>query len=295
MPPQAGCGTIGTVKEALLVGRGGEGVVLASQFLAETFAREGFAVQAFPEFTAERRGAPISAFVRWDRRPIHRRFKVRDCDVALILSPGPPPPAASARLRAGGLLLVNRADRLACSGPFDIARTPAARIARELAIVSADGRPMGNIALLGAAVRLLLPDALDHLEAAVRHRFPAELADANIAAARIGFASVIRQRRRAGDVDASPSPPAAPRAARQRFPVSTTDSRVNHTGDWALDRPVLTNRCTACALCVPFCPEGAISRSNDDVVIDYLYCKGCGICQVVCPVSGAVELEEVAA
>ena len=67
------------MKEMLLVGRGGEGVVLASQILAETFVRAGFWVQSFPEFTAERRGAPISAFLRWDETsPIHRRYKVQD-------------------------------------------------------------------------------------------------------------------------------------------------------------------------------------------------------------------------
>jgi Pyruvate/2-oxoacid:ferredoxin oxidoreductase gamma subunit len=49
------------VKEMLIVGRGGEGVVLASQLLADTFARAGWYVQSFPEFKAERRGAPISA------------------------------------------------------------------------------------------------------------------------------------------------------------------------------------------------------------------------------------------
>ena len=42
------------MREMLLVGRGGEGVVLASQILAETFARAGFWVQSFPEFKAER-------------------------------------------------------------------------------------------------------------------------------------------------------------------------------------------------------------------------------------------------
>ena len=73
---------IRSMKEMLLLGRGGEGVVLASQILADTFARAGFWVQSFPEFTAERRGAPIAAFLRWDETsPIHRRYKVQDCDV----------------------------------------------------------------------------------------------------------------------------------------------------------------------------------------------------------------------
>jgi Pyruvate/2-oxoacid:ferredoxin oxidoreductase delta subunit len=27
--------------------------------------------------------------------------------------------------------------------------------------------------------------------------------------------------------------------------------------------------------------------------VDLLYCKGCGICEVVCPVRGAIAMEEV--
>ena len=73
------------MKEMLVVGRGGQGVVLASQILADTFARAGYWVQSFPEFKAERRGAPISAFFRWDEdAPIHRRYKVRECDVLVV-------------------------------------------------------------------------------------------------------------------------------------------------------------------------------------------------------------------
>jgi Pyruvate/2-oxoacid:ferredoxin oxidoreductase delta subunit len=31
------------------------------------------------------------------------------------------------------------------------------------------------------------------------------------------------------------------------------------------------------------------------MVVDYLHCKGCGICEVVCPIRHAVEMEEVPA
>ena len=89
------------MKEMLLVGRGGEGVVLASQLLADAFARAGFWAQSFPEFKAERRGAPISAFLRWDETtPIHRRYRVRDCDVLVGVSPSPPSAAAAAHRQA---------------------------------------------------------------------------------------------------------------------------------------------------------------------------------------------------
>ena len=53
--------------------------------------------------------------------------------------------------------------------------------------------------------------------------------------------------------------------------------------------------CTACAVCALFCPEGAISRRDGSMVIDFLHCKGCGICEVVCPVRNAISMEEVRA
>ena len=287
------------MKEMILVGRGGEGVVLASQLLADTFARAGFWVQSFPEFKAERRGAPISAFLRWDETsPIHRRYKVRDCDVLAVVSPSPPSQQLLGALKLGGLLVLNREGRFAHPGPFGIARVPASRIARDNGILSLEGRPMGNVAVLGACVKLLLPDGLGYLEQAIAARMGAS-AELNVVAAREGFSRCTRQRASAGDRSLEPPPELEPTREPSwippLFPVSTTDSLGIHTGSWSLDRPVLTEQCTACALCALFCPEGAIARHDHSVVIDYLYCKGCGICEVVCPVRDAIRMEEVRA
>ena len=282
------------MKEMLLVGRGGEGVVLASQILAATFARAGFWVQSFPEFKAERRGAPISAFLRWDdTSPIHRRYKVRECDVLVVLSPSPPSPEIMHTVKPGGLIVLNREARFRHTGPFDIARVPASHIALEHDILSSDGRPIGNVAVLGACVRLLVPDGLGFLEEAVASRMGAR-AEANILAARQGYERCTKQH-----VVSADTPVESARALRGHrqspplFALSTTDSRGNHTGTWSLDRPVVTDECTACAVCALFCPEGAISRNDGSMVVDYLYCKGCGICEVVCPVRNAIAMEEV--
>jgi pyruvate ferredoxin oxidoreductase gamma subunit/2-oxoisovalerate ferredoxin oxidoreductase gamma subunit len=284
------------MKEMLLVGRGGEGVVLASQILAETFARAGFWVQSFPEFKAERRGAPISAFLRWDTSPIHRRYKVRDCDVLAVVSPSPPSPQILAAVRPGGLIVLNSDARLPHAGAFRIARVPASRIAADNGILSSEGRPMGNIAVLGACVRLLLPDGLRFLEEAVASRMGAR-AEGNLLAAREGYAQCTRQHTLAGDalVERGSGGRLAPRRTPPLFAVSTADSRGIQTGSWSLERPVLTSECTACALCALFCPEGAMTRVNGAMVIDYLHCKGCGICEDVCPVRNAVAMEEVPA
>jgi 2-oxoacid:acceptor oxidoreductase gamma subunit (pyruvate/2-ketoisovalerate family)/2-oxoacid:acceptor oxidoreductase delta subunit (pyruvate/2-ketoisovalerate family) len=279
------------MKEMLLVGRGGEGVVLASQLLAETFARAGAWVQSFPEFKAERRGAPISAFLRWDEEQrIHRRYKLADCDVLVVVTPAPPPPELLARVRPGGLVVLNSDTRLPVAGEMAIARTPGAHIARAHGILSAEGRPMGNVAVLGACVRLLAPGALPHLEAAIGARMGA-LADANVAAAREGFERCVRQHalQHDGQVVRTRTSPAPHRTP--LFQVSTTDSRRIRTGAWSLERPAIAEACNACAVCALFCPEGAIAREDGVIVVDELHCKGCGICAAVCPVRGAIAME----
>ena len=157
---------------------------------------------------------------------------------------------------------------------------------------------MGNVAVLGACVRLLLPDGLGFLEQAIAARMGAAAAertsslpgratrgarDSDTHAAIPGSSS--RSMRLLMQASARPPP----------FAVSTIDSLRNHTGSWSIERPVLTDACTVCALCALFCPEGAIARNDGSMAIDYLYCKGCGICEVVCPVRNAIAMEEVPA
>ena len=85
-------------------------------------------------------------------------------------------------------MILNREGRFPHSGPFDIARVPASRIARDHGVLSSEGRPMGNVAVLGACVRLLLPDGLGFLEQAI--------------AARMGAAAEAERRRRQGGLRA---------------------------------------------------------------------------------------------
>lgn len=59
------------------------------------------------------------------------------------------------------------------------------------------------------------------------------------------------------------------------------------TGSWRTMKPVLTpENCIFCNTCWQFCPDSAIEpadpKTKKPIVIDYDYCKGCGICVQEC-------------
>lgn len=69
-------------------GRAGQGVVTAAATLADVLSSEkGIHIQAFPEFGAEKRGAPILAFNRISRKPIRTHSQVYNPDIVVITDP----------------------------------------------------------------------------------------------------------------------------------------------------------------------------------------------------------------
>ena len=70
-------------------------------------------------------------------------------------------------------------------------------------------------------------------------------------------------------------------------------SKSNKTGNWRTVRPEINyDKCTKkCFFCYEFCPDSAIKRSTDGPQIDYIFCKGCGICAFECP-KDAIEMKE---
>lgn len=73
------------MKQLVLYGRGGQGVVTAAKILAIAFAQyDGGYAQAVPAFTAERRGAPVYAYVRLSDSPIDLKSFVYEPDVILV-------------------------------------------------------------------------------------------------------------------------------------------------------------------------------------------------------------------
>jgi pyruvate ferredoxin oxidoreductase delta subunit len=73
-------------------------------------------------------------------------------------------------------------------------------------------------------------------------------------------------------------------------------SRQYKTGEWRVSRPVIDReKCINCMQCWLYCPDMAIEGRIDGKkmklgAFNMDYCKGCGVCAAVCPVS-AIEMK----
>lgn len=186
--------------EVRIHGRGGQGVVTAAELLSVAAFIEGRHAQAFPSFGSERTGAPVVSFCRIAEAPIRTREPIVAPDALIVqdatllhhvdLLGG---------LSADGYMLVNTPrsfDELGLGEfvrpfrPERLITVPASRIAR-----GRTGRPLPNAALLGGFAALCPVVSLQSVSEAIRGRFDAPLADANVRAATDAFESVARELR----------------------------------------------------------------------------------------------------
>ena len=174
-------------------GRGGQGVVTAAELLSVAAFREGRHAQAFPSFGSERTGAPVVAFCRIDDRPIRLREPIIAPDALIIQDPTLLHQVdVFGGLGPDGYILINTARTLRRTRPRRI-RQPAsapsgsAPCRRPNSRCKHVGRPLPNAALLGGFAAITGRISLDSVGAAIREKFPAKVAEANVAAAARGL------------------------------------------------------------------------------------------------------------
>lgn len=100
------------MKEVRLHGRGGQGAVIAAEILARAFVDEGKYVASFPLFGAERRGAPVASFLRFDDQPIKEKTQIYHPHCLIVVDPTMRnSPGVYSGLRPGGILVLNSSAR----------------------------------------------------------------------------------------------------------------------------------------------------------------------------------------
>lgn len=66
--------------------------------------------------------------------------------------------------------------------------------------------------------------------------------------------------------------------------ANTANLHTLNTGEWRFQRPVIAKeKCKRCNWCSVYCPVGCIEKSGKNLEIGLHYCKGCGICERICP------------
>jgi 2-oxoacid:acceptor oxidoreductase gamma subunit (pyruvate/2-ketoisovalerate family) len=172
-------------------GRGGQGVVIASEVLADSAFREGKRVQSFPAFGVERRGAPVMAFTRIDDRPIRIRCQIYEPDHIVILDPTLLEFLdVTAGLKGGGWIVLNSADppeTFNLHERFRVGTIDANHIALKYRLGPRNA-PIVNTAILGGFARLSGLIGLEALCTAVHEAVPIRREE-NVAAVREAYES----------------------------------------------------------------------------------------------------------
>ena len=271
----------------------------ASRLLGTALHLEGFQVQDAPRYGAERRGAPIFAYVRAAKEPIFERGIIREPDLVIVADDSLVPVPAAGVLQGVSertVMLINTGEdaetwkhRLNFKGTVLTLPAEAAERA-ELKFVGAT--------CAGAAACLLGVVSKEKLEAA----FHAELSKHGEAVVKRNleqaFAAFEKMEANAGCVSegAAASVEQSPAADWVELPLDEADIAASavhagatsvevRTGLWRIMRPVIDyERCNQCWwVCSEFCPDSAIKVVDGKPEIDYDHCKGCMICVAQCP------------
>ena len=269
----------------MIVGVGGQGVLMVSKSLAWLAQSRGFEVRQSEIHGMAKRGGTVFSHVRFGARVWSPMIPMGEADVLVALEwaeglrwlpylrPGTGificdtkrivPPFACLNRRPGAALRYSR------ETPADVK----AHVAEGYAIDATDmaeklgNERVANVVLLGA-----LSTALDfpaaEWEKAVAEFVPKQTVAVNLEAFRLGRAWINEARTASLEAQAPVEPIRAPVDA----PYSV---RFEITAEW----------CKSCDICVKLCPERCL-RLNDERIAELAepaQCTGCRLCEWLCP------------
>ena len=296
------------VQHARFHGRGGEGVKLASRIVSRAAFIGGFNVQDSPLYGAERRGAPVVAFVRYSRGPIHERGYIDQPDFVVVMDESllsQPDAAVLDGLGTTSIVLINTSAATAdVKARFAIAAHVVTLDVSSIAL-EVLGHHLLSAPIAGLAVKVAGIAAWEDLAAAVRLELAevgltTEVIERNVSATQraYGAAPAVQvfaaQRRRLPAPTEPFSVPHLPARIAVPSITAAATSTLRHMEGWRVYRPEIDlSHCTRCFLCFALCPEGAIHLDAQNYpVVDYDHCKGCLVCVAECPPNAISQVRE---
>ncbi|MBZ0266999.1 2-oxoacid:acceptor oxidoreductase family protein [bacterium] len=276
--------------EIRIHGRGGQGGVTLAKLISATRFLRGDSVQAFGLYAAERSGAPVQAFCRYDTSPITNRNLIYRPDHVIVLDPTLMGPNILAGLKPGGWVLINTPDDLPDfaqkAAAYRWATIDASAIARKHKL-GTRSVPIVNTALAGAA-GAILGFELDHVREALTHL---GFVGANLEAAAEAHAAVATYE---DLLDPTADGMPAPETSHDRAPSFLAGAGGGmpgiRTGQWATTKP---RRQRAVPPCNHVCPAGndvqgflaELAQDNVDSALEILLRTSPfpSLCGRVCP------------
>ena len=283
-------------------GRGGQGMKTASRILGTAFFKAGYEVQDAPRYGAERRGAPIFAYVRADRTAINERGVIDRPDLVCVADDtlvGMPAAGVVQGMDAHTVLLINS---------HETAETWQQRLNTEASILilmaTEDVEDRAELPYIGsrcaaaaaALTNVIERETLDEALTEELGHLPDDVIGQNRDIALRAFDDMAQH---AGLVAPGGMPSASdydrPEWIEMPFENAAISNLAIHagatsvmvrTGLWRTMRPVINYpKCSGCAwICSTYCPDGAINvRADGYPEIDYDHCKGCLVCVAQCP------------
>lgn len=283
-------------------GRGGQGMKTASRILGNAFFLAGYEVQDAPRYGAERRGAPIFAYVRADKKLINERGVIQHPDLVVVADDSlvaVPAAGVLPGITADTVLLINSHEspetwQHRLNTPGQILILPVSDEVEDRTEL-----PYLGTTCAGAAARLVGVITLGNLQQAIRDELSslgAEVVEKNLQHATDAYEMAAEHESKMVEgKEITASDYARPEWVDMPFEVANISAPTIHagltselanTGTWRTMRPVIDyDRCNRCWwVCSEYCPDGAITvddKGYPEIVLDN--CKGCMICVAQCP------------
>ncbi len=180
----------------ILLGRGGMGIVTACEIIAEAAYLSGnfVDVQAYPSFGAERRGAPVQAYVKLSRtEKIYDRAQIENPNILIVFDDSVLTKEAALSLEKNGVFIVNSnktPEDFISEYNFSNKITVVVADINYLALeenLTIDGNPVINTPILGLLSKALPDLHLENLKDVVLNKMGKELGGINYNLIEKGF------------------------------------------------------------------------------------------------------------